>query len=367
MRETSGVRRWVGSAVLVLAIPLWGGCSNIAGVVAPDSSDADAAADAGGDTRDRGANKDADAGDPRADTKGGDADAGGPHPMVLAHGFAGFDHLVDEEGLEYFHGVPAELEEAGRTVWVTEVDPYNDSTARGEQLLDQVESRLADSPHDEVDIVAHSQGGLDARWVAHERPDLVAAVVTISSPHHGTQVADVALDLVDHPGIRSVVDALTRLLGESLYTEGGEASDTIAAVRQMTSPRMEEFNEEVTNQSGVYYASIAGRTDDHLGEEVCEADESPPFIRRWRWDGDEVDPLLAPTEEVLDGNGAPVRANDGMVRVSNSKWGDFLGCIPADHLDEVGQLAGDEPGGGNPWDHLDFYRNLAEFLGGVEH
>ena len=36
--------------------------------------------------------------------------------------------------------------------------------------------------------------------------------------------------------------------------------------------------------------------------------------------------------------------NDGLVTVTSATWGTFLGCIPADHLDEVGQLLGDAPG-----------------------
>lgn len=355
------------AAVLVAVGVVASGCSNISGVAPPERADAAETSDASNDADIRRNNEDVDAGDTGDAGEELDAAPAGPHPIVLAHGFAGFDHLVDGDGLEYFFGVPAALEETGRTVWVTEVDPYNDSTTRGRQLRDQIEARLEESPHEKVDIVAHSQGGLDARWVAHHRPDLVGAVVTISSPHRGTRVADVALDLVDYPAARSVLDAVADLLGNSLYEEGGEASEPVAAVRQMTSSRMEEFNEEIRDREGVYYASIAGRTDGHLGEEVCEPDDSPEFIEQWRWDGDEVDPLLAPTEELLDGNGSPVHANDGMVRVSSTKWGDFLGCIPADHLDEVGQLAGDEPGGGNPWDHLDFYRNLEAYLRGVEH
>ena len=39
-----------------------------------------------------------------------------------------------------------------------------------------------------------------------------------------------------------------------------------------------------------------------------------------------------------------------------------VGTIPADHWDEVGQLLGDSPGSGNPFDHVAFYRDLAGFL-----
>ena len=90
----------------------------------------------------------ADAGVPTADIRPDDAtvDAstypGPPYPIVLAHGFAGFDHLADVDGLAYYVGVKKALEEAGETVVIGEVDPFNDSTDRGEQLIDEVEAHL---------------------------------------------------------------------------------------------------------------------------------------------------------------------------------------------------------------------------------
>ena len=54
--------------------------------------------------------------------------------------------------------------------------------------------------------------------------------------------------------------------------------------------------------------------------------------------------------------------HDGLVTVESAKLGTFLGCIPADHMDEVNQLAGDPPGLGNPFDAVQFYRDLAAWL-----
>lgn len=41
--------------------------------------------------------------------------------------------------------------------------------------------------------------------------------------------------------------------------------------------------------------------------------------------------------------GAKLVPNDGMVAVKDAKWGNFQGCIVADHLDEVGQPSKDGP------------------------
>jgi len=109
--------------------------------------------------------------------------------------------------------------------------------------------------------------------------------------------------------------------------------------------------------------AVHGQTtgDGVLAEAFCRSKDQAPFLERWEEVGDPVDPLLSVTEGVLDGVDED-RPNDGLVRVSDAKWGEFWGCVPADHLDEVGQLLGDDPGGDNDWDHVAFYRRLVDYL-----
>ena len=187
-------------------------------------------------------------------------------------------------------------------------------------------------------------------------------MVTVSAPHRGTLIADIILEIVEHDLFRDIVDEIVKLFGKALYDEAGEETSMFEALEQFSEPGIEKFNRQIDDQPRVYYASVAGRTDGHLGESWCDNGEAPPFIRRWKDQGDPVDPLLSLTESVLDGVGSRDRPNDGLVRVQDAKWGDFLGCIPADHLDEVGQLVGDSPGGDNDWSHRQFYVDLAAYL-----
>ncbi|MEQ8935373.1 MAG: hypothetical protein RIE56_06245, partial [Amphiplicatus sp.] len=59
------------------------------------------------------------------------------HPIVLAHGLAGFDSLVG--GLDYWYGVVDSLEDGGAEVYVTEVPAFNSSAVRGESLIVQLD------------------------------------------------------------------------------------------------------------------------------------------------------------------------------------------------------------------------------------
>jgi triacylglycerol lipase len=87
------------------------------------------------------------------------------YPIVLAHGFSGFHNIGP---LNYFYGVQDALSKDGHEVYVTQVDPYNSSEVRGAELQQQVEDILAKTGSPKVNLVCHSQGALDCRYVANQ-------------------------------------------------------------------------------------------------------------------------------------------------------------------------------------------------------
>jgi triacylglycerol lipase len=110
------------------------------------------------------------------------------YPIVLAHGMAGFDELFGV--YEYWYGIPGALRDKGATVFVTEVSQFNSTEVRGEQLIDQIETIVAITGKPRVNLIGHSHGGLDVRYVAAVRPDLVASVTSVGTPHKGADLAD---------------------------------------------------------------------------------------------------------------------------------------------------------------------------------
>jgi triacylglycerol lipase len=287
-----------------------------------------------------------------------------PYPIVLTHGFFGFNDFAGAGFVDYYWKVVEHLEAEGEMlVFTPAVDPFNDSTFRGEQLLAHVEEIVASTGYPRVNLIGHSQGGLDARVVASLRPDLVASVTTIATPHHGTRIADIVLGLASSSSTQAIADALVQLIGAPLWDEVGEETSVIKSLEQLSEPGMLAFNETYPDAPGVPYFSITGRTALHLGGNACKVASAPDFITDFEDTRDPVDPLLALTESVLSGINpfSPV-PNDGLVVVGSAKWGTFLGCIPADHLDEIGHLFGTSPGLLNDWKYLAFYADLVEFL-----
>ena len=293
---------------------------------------------------------------------------GPPYPIVLAHGFFGFETLGLGEWdiTDYFYEVPEHLEtELGESlVYTPAVDPFNDSETRGEQLRAEIETILAETGHARVNLIGHSQGGLDARYVAAVAPEMVASVTTVATPHEGTPLLDVVVAATDNPFLRGPVNELLRLVGGVLWDEVDEDSDLFRALEQLSADGTAAFNEAYPDSEDVAYFSIAGRSGLVLAREQCVPDREVAWIAQWDDERDPVDPLFAVSESLFDGTFGAPEPNDGLVRVSSSRHGTFLGCVPADHLDEVGQLFGDRPGTFNDFDYKVMFAELTLFLRG---
>lgn len=111
------------------------------------------------------------------------------YPIVLAHGFSGWNRLGGV--LDYFHGVPQTLSKNGADVFATKTSSVNTTEVRGEQLLKQVNVITAITGKPKVNLIGHSYGGLDSRYVASVAPEKVASVTTVSTPaSYGLKFAD---------------------------------------------------------------------------------------------------------------------------------------------------------------------------------
>jgi triacylglycerol lipase len=252
------------------------------------------------------------------------------YPIVLAHGLAGFDELFGV--VEYWYGIPSDLRERGARVYVTEVSQLNSTEARGEQLIDQVETIVAISGKPKVNLIGHSHGGLDVRYVAAVRPDLVASVTTVASPHKGADLADWLRDNVENGSFgEAVLAAFAESLGTVLGLLSGSSNpqDAIAALGALTSDGLATFN--ASYPQGVP-ASSCGE-----GAFVVNG------IRYYSWSGTGI------LTNLLDVSDGPLgltslfygESSDGLVGRCSSHLGDVIrDNYFQNHLDEVNQVLG---------------------------
>jgi len=252
------------------------------------------------------------------------------YPIVLAHGMAGFDELFGV--YEYWFGIPDALEDKGATVFVTSVSQFNTSQERGEQLIAQIETITAITGKPKVNLIGHSHGGLDVRYVAATRPDLVASATSVGSPHKGADLADyLASNIEDGSFTQSVLSYFAESLGVVLGLLSGsvEPQDAIAALDQLTSSGTAAFN--ASYPQGVP-ASACG-----------EGAFSVNGIRYYSWGGTGVLTNALDVSDVALGLTSLFysEANDGLVGRCSSHLGDVIrDNYYQNHLDEVNQVLG---------------------------
>ncbi len=139
-----------------------------------------------------------------------------PHHVVLVPGFFGFANLGD---FTYFGHVRDLLLEVGPglgldgEVEVVRTEPTASLPRRAALLCESVAALLDRAPG-RVSLVGHSSGGLDARLLCSPGVTLptaadaercarsVAALVTVSTPHHGTPLAQAFASLLGQQALR---------------------------------------------------------------------------------------------------------------------------------------------------------------------
>jgi triacylglycerol esterase/lipase EstA (alpha/beta hydrolase family) len=257
-------------------------------------------------------------------------------PIVLVHGWTGFENIGP---LTYFFGVRQDLEQLGYPIAVAVLDPYNSVDIRGEQLADFVASTLTTTRSRKVNLFGHSQGGIDSRYVASAAGggfgDRIGAVITLGTPHLGTPFTDIALGLIPGP-TEQVLVFLLNFLGAAQ----SQQSDVEASLYTLSETYMQgEFNRIHVDDPRVEYYSWTGETC--VAAIGCQ---------------DAVDPLLLFSYETIN---LFAGANDGLVPTSSAVWGEYLGLVPADHIDEIGQIGGLTDA---DYDHIEFFRDNARML-----
>ena len=217
------------------------------------------------------------------------------YPVVLLHGLLGFDELaIGPARLAYFRGLTERIRAVGVDVHRPRVARTASVALRAEQLV----RRLDQLSVKRVNLIAHSMGGLDARYAMAKLglSGRVASLVTIGTPHRGTPLADLGSQVIGETlGLRRALTALG-LDVEAFY--------------DLTTARMAAFNERVSDVRGVWYGSVVA----HAGR-------------------GSLHPLLWPAHRILSRRVGP---NDGLVPLASQAWGEVVAEIEADHWAQIG-------------------------------
>ena len=115
------------------------------------------------------------------------------YPIVLAHGIAAKQLRI----INAFGSIGKELEKEGYQVFVADTDGFGSIEHNAEQLRDFVNRVKILTGAEKVNIIAHSKGGLDSKYMITKlgMEDSVASLTTLCTPHRGSIIASKIWDL----------------------------------------------------------------------------------------------------------------------------------------------------------------------------
>lgn len=243
------------------------------------------------------------------------------HPIVLVPGIFAFDTIA---GVDYWYQIPSSLEKRGAEVHVAKINAFDSSAMRGEALIAQMEEIKAASGGSvsKFNLMGHSQGGMTARYVMSVRPDLVASVTTMSTPHTGSPIADLVTDTAPPGSVQGVLfEAFANAVGNlvNLLSDNKKDKSDIYAM-------LSEFNEAGAAEFNATYPM--GLPTEECGTGPSKVTIDGNTIKLYSWGGaahftgglDISDPLFAITGLAFDKG----IENDGVTGVCANHFGKVL-------------------------------------------
>ncbi len=258
------------------------------------------------------------------------------NPIVLVPGIFAFDTIA---GIDYWYQIPSALQSQGAKVHVPKINAFDSSAKRGESLIAQLEQIRAASGGSvkKFNLIGHSQGGLTARYVLNTRPDLVASVTTLNSPHKGSPMADIATGVAPAGSLRGVAfDVFANSVGNLVNLLSNNKKST-SDVRAM----LAEFNKNGAATNNQRYP--VGVPTSSCGEGPETVNLNGNSIRLYSMSGtapltnvlDISDPLFTVTSLAF------TESNDGVTGRCSSHFGKVLkDNYTMNHLDVTNQVLG---------------------------
>lgn len=241
------------------------------------------------------------------------------HPIVLVPGIFAFDSIA---GVDYWYRIPAALEDEGARVFVPEINAFDSSARRGERLIEQLDAIRAasDGRITRFNLIGHSQGGMTSRYVMNARPDLVASVTTLHTPHKGSPLADIVTGIAPADSLQGVAfETLANAIGDLVNLLSDATAD-----RSDINSMLAEFNKPGAAAFNAMFPAGLPSTD--CGQGPSEVTLDGNRIRLYSWSGtatvttgvDVSDALFGITSLAIPG------ADDGVTGRCSSHFGQVI-------------------------------------------
>lgn len=230
------------------------------------------------------------------------------YPILLVHGMG----FRDDRAVGYWGRIPRVLKEKNYAVYLSGQDSNGSIESNALKVAESIDAVLKTENIDKVNIIAHSKGGLEARYIASTLgySEKIASITTLSTPHNGSKTVDNLMKIPEIliKGGCKITDLWFKILGD-------KNPDTFRAICSFRTKDAQRFNEQNPDVETIYYQSYA-------------------FIMKHAW-SDMFMWFPSLIVHIFDGE------NDGLLSPESVKWGNFKGIITSignrgiSHCDEV--------------------------------
>jgi len=215
------------------------------------------------------------------------------YPILLVHGII----LKDVRFFKSFGNIPKILRKEGFVVYTSTNDGVGTIENNARQIKQQIKKIMKLEKCDKVNIIAHSKGGLDCKYMITnlDMEDNVASLTTLCTPHKGSKMADQILSLP-----KWIVTLISKFLNICYRFLGDKKPNVLRACKQLKENSELDVNLTTNKVYCQSYSAVLKRSKD--------------------------DALMAIPHMILKKIDNDV--SDGLVSKESSKFGEYKGeCL----------------------------------------
>ena len=214
------------------------------------------------------------------------------YPVVLVHGIFAHDRASI---IKFWGRIPQLLMSRGIPVFWGNTDAWGSYESNAHILKKTIESILSQTTAKKVNVIAHSKGGIDTRYLIwkHGFGDKIASLTSICTPHHGSEIADYCYqkEILRQQLSRKALTFFGKIYGDA-------NPNLYKLIYQLTTKKMKDFNQKITMDSRVFYQSWYTTMNNAADDKMFL--HTYPYIKEISGD------------------------NDGLVSEHSAQWGDNI-------------------------------------------
>ena len=217
------------------------------------------------------------------------------YPIILVHGIV----LKDVKFFKAFGRIEEILRSEGHSVYTSCTDGFGSIETNAAQLKEQILDVLKKENTDKVNLIAHSKGGLDSRYMIDclDMGKCVASLTFLCTPHQGSVIAD-KIDSLP----KLIKGAAAAYLHVCYKIFGDKKPEVLKVCRQLSSKKDDGVSVLLDRHDGgeIFMQSYSAKMDKSRDDFVMGI---PLIFSRYFGSGD----------------------TDGLVSVESSKFAEYKG------------------------------------------